>query len=149
MACAIKLFTHTCSILHQSKLECLSQSIKNLGNRLEPTQVEPLMELNCKYRFIVLPVNIRLSWKWLKGANTLAYYEKGFITVVKVLQNRSREMMLWNFPSSAFKIFLFLKSYDSLSGATSFHQRDIWPTHIFNYWSMRLGRGADSKFNKT
>ncbi len=35
----------------------------------------------------VLPANIRLSWKGLTMANTLAYYENLLITTVKVLQD--------------------------------------------------------------
>ncbi len=34
-------------------------------------------------KYLASPANIRLSWKGLPGTNTLAYYEKVLLTVVK------------------------------------------------------------------
>ena len=32
---------------------------------------------------LALPANIRLGWKGLPGTNTLAYYQKAYLTAVK------------------------------------------------------------------
>jgi hypothetical protein len=52
---------------------------------LEPTRVEPLAGLHSNGRLIALPTNIRLGWKKMEKANTLAYYDTAIITVIKVL----------------------------------------------------------------
>jgi hypothetical protein len=42
-----------------------------------------LKELQSNGRALTLPTNIRLGWKWLAVANTLAYYNMGTITSLK------------------------------------------------------------------
>ncbi len=46
------------------------------------------MELHSDGRLLALPTNIRLGWKQLEVANTLAYYDTTIIMDVKVLYYR-------------------------------------------------------------
>jgi hypothetical protein len=51
--------------------------------KLEPTRVEPLIELHINSRLEALPIKIRLGWKSMPVANTLAYYGTETITAIK------------------------------------------------------------------
>ncbi len=47
----------------------------SLKVRPEPAPVKHLSGTLLEGRLLVLPTNVRLDWKGLLGANTLAYYE--------------------------------------------------------------------------
>jgi hypothetical protein len=51
--------------------------------RLEPTRVEPLERLHFNGSLLAKPKNIRLGWKLVAMANTLAYYDMITITTEK------------------------------------------------------------------
>ncbi len=75
-------------LLYNNKLECLplpfiSTLVKYLHARLEPTSVELLTGLDSSGKLLVLPAIIRLGWKKMAVANTLAYETTATITVVK------------------------------------------------------------------
>ncbi len=50
--------------------------------------MEPLSGLHSNGRPLALPTNIRLGWKQMEVANTLAYYDTTIIMDVKVLYYR-------------------------------------------------------------
>ncbi len=76
--------------MYRNNLECLSQLftftlVFYLQARLEPTRMELLTGLQAHSKLLALPKNIRLEWKWMKVANTLAYYDMAAIDAVKTL----------------------------------------------------------------
>ena len=68
-----------------SKLVCFETFIRveYLRERLEHTTVEPRTGLYINSRLLVLLTNIRLGWKRLEVANTLAYCDTATIDAVK------------------------------------------------------------------
>ncbi len=79
--CSTTGFQKNCPLLwpYKNKLEYFlvsftSTQVKYLKIGLEPTWVEPLTGHYSNGRLLYLPVNIRLGWKWMVTANTLAYY---------------------------------------------------------------------------
>jgi hypothetical protein len=50
---------------------------------MEPTRVELLIGPHSNGRLLALPTNIRLGFKWMAVANTLAYYDAATIIAVK------------------------------------------------------------------
>ncbi len=50
---------------------------------MEPTRVEPLTGLYSIARLLALPTNIRLGYKQMKVANTLAYFDT--VTIMELL----------------------------------------------------------------
>jgi hypothetical protein len=48
-----------------------------------PTKAEPLTELLSNGRLLNFPENIRLGWKRLKVAKTLAFYDRAIIITVR------------------------------------------------------------------
>jgi hypothetical protein len=50
---------------------------------MKTTRVEHLSKLHSNGRLLALPANIRLRWKGMAVANTLAYYITATITAVK------------------------------------------------------------------
>jgi hypothetical protein len=66
----------------RNKLECSSfanlfKIVQCMKVRQEPSQVIYLSGATRKGRLLALPINNRLGWKDLKGANTLADYNIG------------------------------------------------------------------------
>ncbi len=50
---------------------------------IEPTRMDLLIRLHSNGRFLALPSNVRLVWKWVQVANTLTYYDAATITAVR------------------------------------------------------------------
>jgi hypothetical protein len=50
---------------------------------MKPTRVKHLSGAPLQGMLLALPANIRLGWKYLPGANILAYYKNPQITTVK------------------------------------------------------------------
>ncbi len=61
--------------------------------RLEPTRVEPLEIFHSNGSRLAKPKNIRLWWKLIAMANTLAYYGMIAITTVKSFTVRAPALL--------------------------------------------------------
>ncbi len=82
-ACTIILLLPFCNKLQCLLLPFTSDQVQYFKERLEPPKVEPPTGLHSDGKLPALPTNIRLGWKQVEVANTLAYYDTTTIIAAK------------------------------------------------------------------
>ncbi len=82
------------TVVYRNKLECLQLLFTYLQVRLEPIRVEPITGLHSNGRLLAFPSNLRLGWKGMAVANTVAYYNTATIGNVTQLKGNKLAAVL-------------------------------------------------------
>jgi hypothetical protein len=74
--------------LEHLSMETLSSQVLEFNGKAKAAQLDHLSDASILGKFLVFPANVRLDWKWIASANTLAYFDpplpskKPFYTMV-------------------------------------------------------------------